>query len=198
PRFSFDRRRSPMAVLNLESLVLRGVPVACDVVTGLERIGFNASGSGARAVLLSLTRHPSPSDPQAGADPGMRYAAVQGMAHAAPRAGRPGRSAGVPDSRGPAISAGRAILSGWSLAVGDPCATAARRLAAFAGTTPATVGKALTGQPQTSLRTRSQAAGRRLARSGKRAEVEAGSSEPAFGVPSAPLRGKRASLLIAD
>src|SRR5438132_1029767 len=65
----FVRRRSPMAVMNLQSLVLRGVNVAGDVVTGRERLGFNPAKGGTPAVVLSFQRHLSTRAPQAGSDP---------------------------------------------------------------------------------------------------------------------------------
>jgi hypothetical protein len=116
-----------MAVITNESLVLRGVNVACDVVTGLERFGFNPANGGNSAVVLSYQRHLSTRASQAGSDPRPRHEriALGGASHAARRAGRPGSPAGVPERRHPARSAGRAILSRWSLAAGATAPRAA-------------------------------------------------------------------------
>ena len=51
-----------MAVKHLENLVLRGVSVACDVVTGLKRIGSSTANCGMPAMDLSHSRHPSQRD----------------------------------------------------------------------------------------------------------------------------------------
>ena len=132
-----------MRVKNLETLVLRGVTVACDCVTGLKGIGSNLAAQ-MPAMDLSHLRHPSQSDPQAGMDTGPRYwrAEPSGAASAVERAGRPGRSSGVLVRRNPAINAGRAILSGWSLATGEPFPTAAWCIGRFSPASPAAVEQA--------------------------------------------------------
>src|SRR5262249_43925767 len=111
-----------MANLKLESLVQPVVRVACDVVAGLERSGSKQASGRTTATPLSFPRHLSPADPDADMAPAPRYehanANGYGVAHAAQRAGRPGSLAGVLGSRSPAITAGRAILSGWSLISG--------------------------------------------------------------------------------
>ncbi len=109
-----------MAVMKPESLMLRGVPVACDVVTSVERYGFNPADAETSAVILSFPRHLSVRAPRAGSDPRPRHerTALGGAGRAAWRAGRPGSPAGFPDCRRPARCAGRAILSGWSQAAG--------------------------------------------------------------------------------
>jgi hypothetical protein len=111
-----------MAVKNLENLVLRGVNVACDVVTGLSRIGSNTVQVQTPAMALSHSRHPSHSDREAGLDSGPWYVRAEtfGAANAAERAGRPGCCPGVSASRIPARAVGRTVLSGWSLAVEEP------------------------------------------------------------------------------
>jgi hypothetical protein len=86
-----------MALVQLESLVLPGVRIAGDVVTGLERNGSMQAEGGNPTMAQSQERHP-----------GYRPADTDPV-----RAGRPG-CPGVPCRRGPAITAGRAILSGWS------------------------------------------------------------------------------------
>lgn len=135
-----------MAVTFVESLVLRGNPVAYGVVAGLEPTGSMQADGRAPTVHLSHTRHPSRSYPLAGPERSLRLACAEdlGAASAATRAGRPGSSAGVLDSRMPAIKAGGAILSGWSRTVrraqttcwraGNPsCPPLARFTRAFSG-----------------------------------------------------------------
>jgi hypothetical protein len=109
-----------MAALNRKTLVLAGIPVACDVVIGLERFGLNAVHAGTSALVQSCQRHLSTWASRAGYDPRPRHerTALGGTNHEARRAGRPGGSAGVPESRRPARSAGWAILSGWPQAAG--------------------------------------------------------------------------------
>jgi hypothetical protein len=81
-----------MAVKNLESLVLHGVTVATEVVTGLVRIGSKTANGQTPAMALSHSRHPSHSD--CGSDPDTRPcsggAEGIGAAPAVERAGRPG------------------------------------------------------------------------------------------------------------
>jgi hypothetical protein len=107
-----------MAVMNLESLVLRGVRVACDVETGLKRIGSNTANGQTPAADLSPSRHPSHGAPGYGRDTGPRYGLAEkfGAGAAAERAGRPGCRSGVFVRRSPAMPVGPAVLSGWPLA----------------------------------------------------------------------------------
>jgi hypothetical protein len=109
-----------MAVMKLETLVLGGVSIARDVVTGLKGIGSNPAKSGLPAMDLSHSRHLSQSYRQAEADDPQRpwRADRVGAARAARRAGRPGSFPGVSVRRTPAIVAGRTVLSGWSLRKG--------------------------------------------------------------------------------
>jgi len=109
-----------MAMMNLESLVLRGVRVLTDVRMVLERIGSNSVVQEPPANSLSFARHLFPSDPQADAEAGTRWASpcfTEGK-HTAYRAGRLARSAGVLGSRCPARYAGQAVPSGWQLVLG--------------------------------------------------------------------------------
>jgi hypothetical protein len=107
-----------MAAIKPESLVLRGVSAASDVVNSQTDRGFNSANAETSAVVLSFQRHLSA--PYADSDPRPRHegTAFGGASRAAWRAGRPGGPAGVPVRRHPARSAGRAILSGWSPAAG--------------------------------------------------------------------------------
>src|SRR5437763_16124045 len=129
--FSFDRRRSPMAVLNLPSLVLRGVSVLGDgqTVNLLRRDAGYAASAGAPTVRISM-RHPSSGCRQAFMQPAGRpvYEDEDLVAQAVPGAGRSRSRAGVLSRRSPARSAGQAIRFGWSPAVGGPKPTAAAGL----------------------------------------------------------------------
>ena len=141
-----------MAVMNWESLVLRGVNAVRGVVTGLERIDSKRANRSLPAMDLSLSRHPSQQSPQAGLDAGTRYghADTIGAATATLRAGRPESCRVVLDRRSPASSAGRAVLSGWSLATGEPCPTvAALGIGRMTGGNAAAVGMEL---PERALR----------------------------------------------
>ena len=103
-----------MAVNLLESLVLRGVPVAGDVVAEMARMGFQLV-KGQTPATLSYPRHPSQRFGQIG-QPDVRRLLVgtYDKEAAATRAGRSESEAGVLVSRDPAIFAGRTVLSGWS------------------------------------------------------------------------------------
>ena len=104
-----------MAVMILDNLVLRGVRVACDVVTGLKGMGSNPARDNLPAMDLSHSRHLSQGIPLAGSDDPRRQDRAEAIgAAAAARAGRPGSSPGVPVRRTPAIVAGRTVLSRWS------------------------------------------------------------------------------------
>jgi hypothetical protein len=184
-----------MAVINSESLVLHGVRVAFDVVTGLERIGSNPASGQTGAMHLSVTRHPSQSYPDANGDPGTRPESAEnlGAARAAKRAGRPGSSAGVPDSRNLAITARRAILSGWSLAARGPVPPATWCQRRFTAVPSVAVGEVLSGHSQPSLSQTLRAGNQwrlpRPQRSEKGGERPA-SLMPAMGRLSASARGK--------
>jgi hypothetical protein len=95
-----------MTELNLETVVLNGVLVACDNVTGL-RMASKKAGQRASEVVLSCKRLPTSQDPES--DVGLRYDAPYGGRTAA-RAGRLLDLAGAPDSRSPGNS-GRSLSS---------------------------------------------------------------------------------------
>src|SRR5262249_43991261 len=118
--FLFHRRRSVMAVMNLQSLVLRLSRVAGDVGSGLERAEINPTVQQPPALPLSVTRHFSRGTMRTDSDPMTRYAGAKecGAGYTALRAGRLAGLAGVLVRRSPAITAGQTILSRWSLAVG--------------------------------------------------------------------------------
>jgi hypothetical protein len=102
-----------MAVMTLESVVLRVVGVAREVVTGMKRIGSNQASDQAPA-RLSHRRHLVPSWLRPGYGPGLRrpFAEFLGEDRASGRAGRPGSVAGVPVRRSPAPCAGRTVPCG--------------------------------------------------------------------------------------
>lgn len=182
-----------MAVMNLESLVLRGVNVACDVVMGLER---NGSHQARGTTVLSFTRHPSLSYSHAGSDPGMRYGGAEdiGAAHAAIRAGRLGSSAGVLDSRKLAITASRAILSGWTHRERGFCTTVTWRPDLFRVQPPAAVDKSLSGYRQPFQHGLLQTSGRLgvpgLQGTDKRGKPAMGLFRTPAAMPQAASRGK--------
>jgi hypothetical protein len=103
-----------MVLNRLENLQLRGFAGAnTGVASAQVRNGFDQAGLGTPTMPLSLTRHLPGSYPRM--RPGKRPAdtADGGTASAARRAGRPGCSAGVLVRCGLAITARRAIQSGW-------------------------------------------------------------------------------------
>jgi hypothetical protein len=185
-----------MAMMKLESLVLRVVPVVVrDVVVGLETIGTSQAMSQAPTVTLSFARHLPPGNPDADPNPRTRYEpANYGEMHSAKRAGRSGSSAGVPDSKTAAITARSAILSGWSVAVGG----IGRVSASWRGLTKATTTVATDGslpgrsQPRKRLpafrHTRAEygvwSSGRQCLREGLDAKA------PARGMPLASFGGR--------
>ena len=186
-----------MAVMNLQSLVLRGVNVAGDVVTGRERLGFNPAKGGTTAVVLSFQRHLSTRAPQAGSDPRPRHerTASGGASHAARRAGRPDSPAGVPDCRRPARCAGRAILSGWSQAAGVAYPPAAWCLDRITAKPTALADKRIPSGysqtfPQRTLPAGSLTSLPALVRSGKGGEGVPVATMPAPRMPKASTRGK--------
>jgi hypothetical protein len=133
-----------MAVNHLETLVLRGVSVVCDVVTALKGIGSKPANRQTPAMDLSHSRHPSQRD-QAGQDirPWYPNANPLGMRNTTVRAGRPAGRPGVLASRSHAIAAWRTVLSGWSLATGAACPTAAAFTGHLSTGSAATVGEVL-------------------------------------------------------
>jgi hypothetical protein len=117
-----------MAMKTLETLVLRAVPVACDVVSG-QSIGSNGA---MRPAAMLLSRHLMPRAMADAYPRGDKDRTEQsGATRVAPRAGRLARFAGVSGRRSPAINAGRAILSRWPNAKGEPQRPHGRRLAGF-------------------------------------------------------------------
>src|SRR5262245_61212432 len=127
-----------MAAITLKTLVLRGVRVADDVVTGRTGMGFAAKVQ----APLPISSHPSQRYQPHRLD---RQLCLNPDAdNAEQRAGRPERATGVPSRRSPAMSAGRAILLGWALSTGGPALMASWRLQPFMAKRRTARGKALT------------------------------------------------------
>jgi len=89
-----------MTVLNLETVVLRGVRALQGNVTRLVSMASKVAGTGASMVVSSRKRHLSSKPAQAEADRGPRYNAMFGGT-AVPRAGRLADLGGVLVSRHP-------------------------------------------------------------------------------------------------
>jgi hypothetical protein len=136
-----------MAVVQLESLVLRGVGDACNVAMVLQRAGSNQADGRTLTVPLSFPRHLLSDYPRTGSDPGKRPGGAEtlGVASAAQRAGRPGSPEGVSQSRGLAINARRAIHLKWPVTERGVCATA-WCAESFTIPAPAAVGMTLSGR----------------------------------------------------
>jgi hypothetical protein len=184
-----------MAVKNLENLVLRGVSVACDVVTGLKRIGSNPANGQTPAMVLSHSRHPSQSDRGSDMDTGLRQGGAEpfGAGPAAKRAGRPGCCPGVLASRSPARAAGRAVLSGWSLAEFEPYPPATCYAGRFTTGRQATVDQGRFQRSQGTAARRLERGGlssRPVTNSGKRRLLATVWPTTGEGTPSASTRGK--------
>ncbi len=186
-----------MAVKNVESLVLDGVSVATEVVTGLKRIGSNTANGQTPAMALSHSRHPSHSD--CGSDPDARprsgCAEYIGAALAVERAGRPGCCPGVHASRSLARAAGRTVLSGWPLATEVPYPVTPCSAGRFTSGVQAALepGRFQRSQPYSArslqrggLSSRSEATN-----SGKRRILQRVWPRPCEGTPTASMRGKK-------
>ncbi len=142
-----------MAVITRETLVLRGVPVLRDGVAVEARLGVGYQGTEQLPAPISM-RHPSPDNPRHGNEPGARPlpGADQRQDRDAPRAGRPGCPAGVPDSRSRAVRATRSLVR-RGLPARGPSLTAAWRTCRILAATPASVAKARSGRFPTATTT---------------------------------------------
>jgi hypothetical protein len=138
-----------MAVLNLSSLVLRGVSVLGDgqTVNRLRRDASATAIAGAPTIRISM-RHPSSGCQQAFMQPAERLVHEDEnlVAQAVPGAGRSLSRAGVLSRRSPARIAGQAILFGWSPAVGGPKPTAVAGLCLLKARPVASVGEGTSGR----------------------------------------------------
>jgi hypothetical protein len=116
-----------MALFSLEALVLRGVCVWRDAQTIGLRLGTSYKANARTPEVPISMRHPLPGCNQGFNAPAGRpdHADELRVDGAAPGAGRPRSRAGVLSRRSPARTAGRAILSGWSLLGGPTQAAAA-------------------------------------------------------------------------
>ncbi len=184
-----------MVLMNLESLVQRGVRVVAGAETDMVRIGSNQAGF-LTPVGLSHRRHLSPSCRRTGNQPDPRRfpADAIDVEFATVRAGRPGRFAGVPVSRSPAPIAGRAIRTGWTIAMEGQYPTADRCFGSFTAKTPASGGNVLPGRPLASRLGRERA-GKQLCRPRvqqpqKREKPTQAWLMPACRTPAASTRGK--------
>lgn len=112
-----------MAVTIRQTLVLRGVSVVRDVVTG--RTGLDRASAKTQTPALAFSmRHLSHRFPEAGYAPEQQPLAANNRSkRAVRRAGRSGSCPGVPSFRMPALRAGRATPRWWSRAAGTPCST---------------------------------------------------------------------------
>jgi len=137
-----------MAVFNLDNLVLRGVAGNGNVANGLTRIGTYPVDGQTPALAMSQ-RHPSPGCRPTAAEPERQRDHVdeRDVKHASERAGRPGSRAGVLVRRSPASLAGRAVLYGWSLAVGGPRPISAKRFSPAATGLAAPLARVSSGHP---------------------------------------------------
>lgn len=100
-----------MAVMILEALVLRGLPVAGDVLAGKVRLGSTTNPQA--PAFLSYPRHLSQGFAEVDKEPSHRPVRVDDADAVGDRAGRPGKPRDARVSRRPAQNAGRAVLSGW-------------------------------------------------------------------------------------
>jgi hypothetical protein len=116
-----------MAILSLESLVLRGVRVLCDGQNVELRTGTRSVAGGQPSAVVNSMRHPSPGCRQAYQPAGDPDHAVEDGEAEACGAGRSRLSAGVLSRRSPARNAGGTVRSGWSLRTGGAAITAAVR-----------------------------------------------------------------------
>jgi len=184
-----------MAVFNLESLVLCGVSVLRDGQTVNPRLGTSAKAKRQTSGIPFSMRHPSPGCREEFDRPGDRPERV-GYARvgvAAPGTGRSPSRAGVLSRRSPARTAGRAIPSGWSTAMGGPELAAAACLCLFEAGQVAFVGEGIPGRLAAIVTPRALPGSSHPAASGKSWEgavkVLAG-WKPAGRTPLASTRGK--------
>lgn len=174
-----------MAVIDLESVVLRGVSVGGDGKAVELRLGSYLANQ-TPMVPFSM-RHPSPGCREDQTEPPQRplCPAWHGTDNAAAlRAGRPDDSpAGVLGRRSPARNAGRAVQLGWPIAVGEaPCPGCSERSPFRAVADGQAV---LPGRPLTTFAVVPSSG--RLWAQGKR--QKAAGLEPARGTPAISTRG---------
>jgi hypothetical protein len=164
-----------MAVVNRNTLVLKGVCVVRDVVTGTMGIGLNTAQPLANPFSMRRQSQRYPVTVQE-TDP--RHDLV------AERAGRPGC---VLASRSPALGAGRTVLRGWSLARGRACSMAAWRFGRFTARPSASADRTLPGRL---LALRGLASGTAIrAEARKHAKASLAWLKPAGGALAASTRG---------
>ena len=172
----FHRRRSAMAVINRNSLVLNGVSVACDKVAGTMGNGVDAAVRWATAMPFP-TRHPSHRFPQAMQEPGQqqRLADDCGGDSLAARVGRPGSS--------PCVLASSLARTGSRRSNGLRLGRLSTRYSRVSSDRSRWCSASSRRTLRPSIPTRL------LARVHKRDEAEPGRFKPAGGTPPASTRG---------
>jgi hypothetical protein len=180
-----------MAVMKVETLKLRGNSVAGDLFVG-PRMG-SAPAVSPTPVPMSHPRRQSQTVRTDYQPPTWSsFADDLGEDAPAERAGRSGCFAGVLVRRSPAIRAGRTVLSGWSLAMGDPRSTAAGRSGLATARLQASVTKVNPGRPVASC-IQAERTGIGLCQpAGTCMEARLAWSMPAGGMLPASTRGKGA------
>jgi hypothetical protein len=182
-----------MAVINRNSLVLFGVSVVRDEVTG-------TMGNGIYAVEFQTTtmpfskRPPSQGFPPAVQEPGQRGYLAEGFSVDSPAvgAGRPGSHPCVLASRPCAITAGRTSPEAWSLAGAGSCSTTGlrtRRLAAWQAQESGNRSQRRLHASHREALGNSIPNRMRAARACKRDGVDLARINPAGGAPPASTRG---------
>lgn len=138
-------RRSAMAVIHLETLVLRG-----NVLAGVNRLAVVTRINSSKVACqtpdsMSQRRRTSPSCSEAGYQPRSwhDFADALGADHAGMRAGRSGSFADVLVRRSSAPGAEWPILSGWSSALGESNPTASECRGSMPSIPPVSVGRML-------------------------------------------------------
>jgi len=171
-----------MAVMQIETRVLRGATVVFGGKTGVTGNGCNPASDRLPAPCLSVLRHLSRLSPQAGYPSLLRHpaAAPDADAEAARGAGRP-RSRTVLGYRGTASSAGRAVQFGWPPSVAAARLVSAKRMARIVRPTRerSSVGRLLMPRHPAPV-------------SGKHQRPITAQFGPTTGAFTASLRGKRA------
>jgi hypothetical protein len=179
-----------MAVKNLNTLVLRGVTVVGDVLTG--KMGIGCYPATVQMPALRSLRHASRSCSHADWEPSLRHVhvVVDDVDAVADRAGRSERCPGVLIRRSPALTAGRIITQRCSVALGGPRPTAVWRSGRFTATRTTSVGEGNSRRRSSALAF-GMAGQLGLARSKQaRKRAEAGLAlQQAGGTPSASTRG---------
>jgi hypothetical protein len=175
----------------METLVLRGNRVS-DVVTGMVRSGSNPVDRQTPDLLSHPRRlsQPTLATGYPAALP-LGFIDANDEDRGGQRAGRLGSLVGVLVRRSRASSAGRAILSGWSLTVGGPKASAVWCPGLSMTKTPASGAKVLRERHASRFTGGVGIGSRRMLQPGKREASRPACSMPAGGTFLASARGNR-------